>query len=56
MWLLAALQKRFPKKFRKKLSYSDTIEELQAVRLATLFKRHPRSGFSEPAVCRFSTK
>ena len=37
-------------------SLSDTIKELQAVRLATLLKRHPRSGVSEPAVCRSSTK
>ena len=37
-------------------SLPDTIKELQAVRLATLLKRHPRSGISEPAVCRSSTK
>ena len=37
-------------------SLSDTIKELQAVRFATLLKRHPRSGVSEPAVCRSSTK
>ena len=34
----------------------DTIKELEAVRLATLLKRHPRSSVSEPAVCRSSTK
>ena len=40
-------------------SLSNTIKELQAVRLATLLKRHPRpgqSGVSEPAVCWSSTK
>ena len=40
-------------------SFPDTIKELQAIRLATLLKRHPHSGLpgaSKPAVCRSSTK
>ena len=37
-------------------SLPDTIKELQTVRLATLLKRHTRSGVWEPAVCRSSTK
>ena len=37
-------------------SLPHNIKELQDVRLATLLKRHPRSGVSEPAVCRSSTK
>ena len=37
-------------------SLPDTIKELQAVRLAALLKRHPRSFVSEPVVCRSSTK
>ena len=61
MWLLGVLQKSFPKKFTKKYlcylnSLSDTIKELQAVRPATLLKRHPRSGVLQPAVCRSSAK
>ena len=63
MWLLGILQKNFPKKFKNSKnsknspeSLSNTIKELQAVRVATLLKRHPRSGASEPAVCRSSIK
>ena len=37
-------------------SLPDNIKELQAIRLATLLKRHPCFGVSEPAVCRSSTK
>ena len=37
-------------------SHSNTIKELQAVRLAILLKRHPCSSVSEPVVCRSSTK
>ena len=33
-----------------------TVKCVQAVRLATLLKRHPRTGVSETAVRRFSTK
>ena len=58
--LLDVLQKSFPKKFTKKcLCYSlflILLKELQAVRFATLLKRQPCSGVSEPAVCRSSTK
>ena len=60
MWLLRDLQKSSPKKIHKGTpalqSCSDTIKELPTIRFATLFKRHPLSGVSKPAVCRSSTK
>ena len=37
-------------------SVSDTVKCVQAVRLATLLKRDPSTGVSEPAIFRFSTK
>ena len=37
-------------------SVSNTVKGLQVVRLATLLKRDPRTGVSEPVVCRSSTK
>ena len=37
-------------------SLSNTVKSLRAVRLATLLKTNPRTGVSEPAVCRSSTK
>ena len=60
MWLLGVLQKKVSQKIHNEISVlqspSDTIKELQAVKLATLLKRHPRSGVSQPAVCSSSTK
>ena len=60
MWLLGVLQKKVSLKIHKEIpmlqSFPDNIKELQAVRFATLLKRHPHSGVSEPAVCRSSTK
>ena len=35
---------------------ANTVKGLQTIRLATLLKRHPHTGVSEPAVCRSSTK
>ena len=35
---------------------SNTVKDLQAVRFATLLKKDPRTGVSEPAVCKSSTK
>ena len=37
-------------------SLSNIVKGLQAVRLAALLKRDPRTGVSEPAVCRSSTE
>ena len=37
-------------------SLSNTAKDLQAVKLATLLKRDPSTGVSEPAVCRSCTK
>ena len=37
-------------------SISNTVKGLQTVRLATLLKRDPRTGVSESAVLRSSTK
>ena len=58
MWLLGVLQKKNSQKILKEIpvlkSLPDTIKELQAVRYATLLKKHPhpgQSGVSEPAVC-----
>ena len=53
------MQKNFP----KNLIYreipvpeflSNTVKDLQAVGVATLLKRDPRTGVSEPAVHRYS--
>ena len=56
------LQKSFPKIFTKihreipvLESLSNTVKCFQAVRLATLLRRDPGTGASEPAVCRSST-
>ena len=55
--------KKFSKKFHKihkeipvPQSLSNTVKDFQAVRLATLLKRDPRTGVSEPVVFRSSTK
>ena len=37
-------------------SISDTVKGLLDIRLATLLKREPHTGVSEPAFCRSSTK
>ena len=37
-------------------SLSNIIKGLPAIRLWTLLKRDPRTGVSEPALCRSSTK
>ena len=35
---------------------SNNVKDLQAIRFATLLKKDPRTGVSEPAVCKSSTK
>ena len=37
-------------------SLSKTVYDLQAAKLATLLKRDPCAGVSEPVVCRLSTE
>ena len=53
----------YAKNFPKNLIYreipvleflSNTVKDLQAVRVATLLKRDPRTGVSEPAVHTYS--
>ena len=37
-------------------SLSNTVKDLQAIRLATLLKRDPRTRVPEPVVCKSNTK
>ena len=62
-WLLEGVAKKLSKKFHKihreiplLESLSITVKCFQAVTLATRLKRDPRTSFSEPAICRSSTR
>ena len=48
MWLLGVLQKKVSLKIHKETPALKSLHELQAIRLATLLKRHLRHGQKQP--------